>query len=258
MMPLHAHGDEEELFFVLGGAGLLVEDGRACAIGAGDCIVHRAGGRPHTLVAGDEPLDVVAFAEGSDTHLTWLPRAGVMWAGPHWLPADAPHPFAAEAAAGPLEVPPSGPRPAHVVALDDVVAVATERGPTSVVRRDLGRAAGSRRSGLRHVEISPGRRSHPRHCHAAEEELFVVLAGSGTLLLGDDEHALRSGSLVARPPGTGVAHAFAAGDDGLTLLAYGTRDPRDLCFYPDSGKVSFRGLGVVARVQAVEYWDGED
>ncbi len=38
-----------------------------------------------------------------------------------------------------------------------------------------------------------------------------------------------------------MAHAFRAGDDGMTLLMYGTRDPNDICFYPRSGKVFFTG-----------------
>jgi uncharacterized cupin superfamily protein len=97
-----------------------------------------------------------------------------------------------------------------------------------------------------------------------EEEIFVVLQGSGELLLwptGADEPELRAvqtGTTVARPPGTGVAHSFRAGDDGLTLLAYGTRDPGDICYYPRSGKVYLRGLGVIVRVELLDYWDGED
>ena len=31
----------------------------------------------------------------------------------------------------------------------------------------------------------------------------------------------------------------------LTLLAYGTRDPNDITHYPRSGKISFRGVGVI-------------
>jgi hypothetical protein len=31
-----------------------------------------------------------------------------------------------------------------------------------------------------------------------------------------------------------------------------------MCFYPRSNKISFRGLGVIARVERLEYWDGED
>lgn len=45
---------------------------------------------------------------------------------------------------------------------------------------------------------------------------------------------------------------------GLTYLAYGMRDPADVCFYPRSNKVAFRGIGVIARVESLDYWDGED
>ena len=99
--------------------------------------------------------------------------------------------------------------------------------------------------------------SSPPHCHSAEEELFVVLDGGGELLLGDDEHPVRPGSIVARPPGTGVSHAFRAGDAGLTLLAFGTRDPNDIVYYPRSGKVSLRGIRARFQVERVDYWDGE-
>jgi uncharacterized cupin superfamily protein len=65
--------------------------------------------------------------------------------------------------------------------------------------------------------------------------------------------------VIARPAGTGVAHTFRAGaDEELTFLAYGSCDPGDLCYFPRSGKVAVRGLGVVARLEAVDYWEGED
>jgi len=62
-----------------------------------------------------------------------------------------------------------------------------------------------------------------------------------------------------RLPGTGVPHAFRGGDEGMTLLMYGTRDPSDVCFYPRSGKVFFTGLGLITRVgEQIDYWHGED
>jgi uncharacterized cupin superfamily protein len=51
-----------------------------------------------------------------------------------------------------------------------------------------------------------------------------------------------------------VAHAFRG---PLTLLTYGTREPNDICFYPRSNKIGFWGVGVVARVESLDYWDGE-
>lgn len=239
-MPVHVHGDEEEITYVLAGDGLSWQDGEACAIAPGDTIVHVPDAETHTLLAGDGGLEVLAFASGTDTSLTYLPRAGVMWAGPRWVPLDAPHPFKAEAAAGALPRPAPGPRPANVVALAHVPA--QERGGAQL--RALGAAGGSRRSGLNHVTLPPGGDGAPAHCHALEEELFVVLDGAGTLTLGEDEHPLRAGSVVARPPATGVAHALRAGQEGLTYLAYGTRVAGDSVYYPQLGTVRLRGLGV--------------
>jgi uncharacterized cupin superfamily protein len=255
--PLHAHVDEEEIFFVLAGAGLSWQDDAVHEIGPGDAIVHLADGPAHTLIAGGaEPLDVLAYASGSPTGLTVMPRAGVTWVGSRWLPQDAPHPFAAEPPAG--ELPAAGARPSTIVALADVQPGLQDRGAVHRTRRDLGRAAGSQLAGLQHVTVPPGRRSSTRHCHSHDDELFVVLEGSAILLLGDERHPVRPGSIVARPPGTGVAHSFEAGDDGVVLLAYGTREPGDACWYPDSRKISSRGLGVIYRVEPLEYWDGEE
>ncbi len=145
---------------------------------------------------------------------------------------------------GPLERPEPGPRPANVVALADV-----DPGPFSqLTLRAIGRAAGAGKAGLNHVTLPPGVEGAPLHCHALEEELFVVLEGSGTLRLGEDEHPLRAGDVVARPPSTGVAHHLRAGDQGLIYLIYGTREPGDSVYYPELGKVRLRGLGVMIDV----------
>lgn len=256
-MPLHVHVDEEELFFVLSGRGWSWQDDASHEIAAGDFIVHRADREAHTLFGGhDEPLEVLAFASGSPTHLTLLPRANLAWAGSRWLPQDAPHPFNAEPPLG--EQLPVAPRPRTIVALGSVQPDLQDRGPVHRTRRDLGRAAGSRLSGLQHVTVQPGRRSSVRHCHSHDDEIFVVLEGSATLLLGDERTRVTPGTVVARPPATGVAHSFEAGDDGLVMLAYGTREPADTCWYPDSRKISFRGLGVICRVEPLDYWDGEE
>jgi uncharacterized cupin superfamily protein len=258
-MPVHVHADDEELFYVLDGEGLSWQDGRTYAVRAGDCILHLPETEPHTIIGAGSGLDVLAFSGGSDTGLTWLPRARAWWNGPHWLPHDGPNPFAAEEAAGPLDVPsPEPERPATIVAAADVPAEDfTGGGDVFAVRRDLGDVLGSARTGVGHLTVAPGALSSPPHCHAAEEEIFFVLDGDGTLLLGDEEHAVRAGSVIARAPGTGVAHAFRAGGEPLTLLAFGTREPNDIVFYPRSGKVGLRGIKARFFIERVEYWDGE-
>jgi len=263
--PLHLEGAEEEIFYVLAGSGVSVQsddgsDVEGYAVGPGDCIVHLPLRNAHTLHAGEDGLDVLAFGQRALAGgVTWLPRAGVAWLGETWSPvgADEDHPWTREAAAGPPEVDGLAERPGNIVNVLDLEPV--ERDGRTVGRRvrDPGRAAGSMRTGLRHAEVLPGKLNAPPHCHSAEEEIFVVLEGGGELLLGDESHAVRPGSVVARPPGTGVAHAIKAGTEGITVLAYGTREPNDICWYPRSGKVYFCGLGVIGRLEPAEFWDGE-
>lgn len=268
--PLHLEGAEEEIFYVLAGSGTSVqwegEDTLAYEVRPRDCIVHLPLENAHTLKAGEEGLDVLAFGQRTTAQgVTWLPRAGVAWLGETWAPvgAEEDHPWTREAAAGPPEIGEPAPRPANIVNVDDVEPV--ERDAATVGRRirDLARPAGSRRTGLRVADVLPGKLHTAPHCHSLEEEIFVVLEGTGELLLwepeGIVEHEVRPGSVVVRRAGTGVAHAFRGGAEGLRVLMYGTRDPGDMCFYPRSGKVLFRGIGLVTRLgDPVDYWDGED
>lgn len=72
-----------------------------------------------------------------------------------------------------------------------------------------------------------------------------------------EEIALRPGHRVARPPATRISHSFRAGPDGVTMLVYGTREPNDVCWYPRSRKIAWRGVGVIGRIETLEYFDGE-
>jgi uncharacterized cupin superfamily protein len=268
--PLHLEGAEEEIFFVVDGSGTSVQweggDTLGYPVRAGDCIVHLALENAHTLQAGADGLDVLAFGQRSYAGgVSWLPRAGVAWLGETWAPvgAEEDHPWTRESAAGPPEFEDRSERPSNIVNAEDVEPI--ERNGATVGRRtrDLGRPAGSVRTGLRLSEAVAGKLNAPPHCHSASEEIFVVLDGEGDLLLWEKdavtEHAVERGSVVARPAGTGVAHAFRAGDVGLTLLMYGTREPNDIVYYPRSEKVYFVGVDVVARLgERLDYWDGED
>jgi uncharacterized cupin superfamily protein len=262
--PAHEHGRSEEIFYVLDGAGVSWQRGRTAAIRAGDCIVYLARRGEHTLHA-EEPLDVLAFGTRAFDEATRLPRLGISTLGGRAVesvpgpPDGTPVQFVREGELGPPELPPEpGPRPRTIVGLEDVEADEVDRPRVARARRELGRAADAQISSLNWVRVAPGKLAHPQQCHTLEEKLFVILSGSGALLLGDDEIPVGPGHVIARPAGTGVAHTFRAGGEELTLLAYGSRDPGDICYFPHSGKIALRGLGVVARLAAADYWEGED
>ncbi len=267
--PLHLEGSEEEIFFVLAGDGLSVQDDgsgiEGYPVGQGDCLVHLALEHAHTLQAGPQGLTVLAFGQRHYAANTLLPRAGVSWLGPTWVLQGKPedHPWKREAAVGPPVVAEPSPRPLRIVNLDEVEEHA-RRGATVARRvRGLGRAAGSERTGLN---------LYPPHSHSAEEEIFVVLEGSGVVELwphpraaaeperwpgGHERHPVRAGHTIASPAGRGRPLAIRAGAEGLRVLAYGTRDANDITYYPRSGKVGLRGVGVIGRLEQLDYWDGE-
>jgi uncharacterized cupin superfamily protein len=140
--PLHRQTAEEEIFFVLGGSGICLLDGSAFDVRPGDCIVHRVR-ELHTLRAGEDGLDVLAFGTRGQTEAGHLPRAGVSWLGGSWVEVGVgENPWEREAAAGEPELPEIGARPASVVHVDDV------EGHHGGSWRLLARTAGAELSGL--------------------------------------------------------------------------------------------------------------
>jgi uncharacterized cupin superfamily protein len=223
-------------------------------VGASDFLVHLPEDRAHTLRAGPEGLDVLAYGQRKAHGNAVLPRAGVAWMWPGWVDVGGPHPWEREAAAGEPGVGEMSARPERIANLKDGIRFEL---PTGAIDLNLGDVIGSVDTGISHMTIPPGAEGYPPHCHAAEEELFVVLDGSGTVTIGEDTAEVRRGTVVSRPAGTGVAHSFVAGGNGLEYLAYSTREPNDVTYFPRSNKVNFRGIGFITRLERVDYWDGE-
>jgi len=259
--PPHGHARSEEIYFVLDGSGLSWQDEQVCEVSAGDTIVQVADHYEHTFRAGPEGLHLLVFGTRHPVEYGWLPRSRAQRFGFVWSEGRTDDPWEIETEVGDVEFADPGERPANVVNLDDLE-------PDADGDKAISAEAGSARTGLNWVRRAPGHEAAVPHCHSLEEEFFVVLDGSCTLELWptpvaaqrgaeQETHELRAGHVVARPPGTRIAHCFRAGPDGLTLLAYGTREPNDICFYPRSNKIYFRGAGLIARLEHLDYWDGE-
>jgi uncharacterized cupin superfamily protein len=260
--PPHSHGASEEIVFVLAGSGLSWQDEQVYEVAPGDCIVHLADHEEHTLRGGPDGLEVLIYGTRHPTELGWLPRSGAIRFGWPWVEGRTDDPWDVEAQADPLSFGEPAPRPRNIVNVDDSPA------RDAPDWRELADPAGSIRTGLSWLRLEPGGMGAPPHCHSAEEEVFVILEGGGTLELWPAPRAaqrgaaredvpVQAGHVVARPPATGIGHAFRAGDSGMTLLLYGTREPNDIAYYPRSNKINWRGVGVIGRIEHLDYWDGE-
>jgi uncharacterized cupin superfamily protein len=260
--PPHSHGASEEIYFVLSGSGLLWQDGEVHEVRPRDCVIQVADHFEHTFVGGPDGLEYLVYGTRHPTEIGWLPRSRAIRIGWPWVEGRDDDPWDVEAGVPPLEVGEPTPRPENLRNVDEV-ELGRDRNQT------WAGFEGSVLAGFAWEQLAAGKMGSVPHCHSEEEEIFVILEGSATLHLSPsplklergaepEQYELRPGHVVSRPPGTGVSHHFIAGDEGCTMLVYGTRKPNDMCFYPRSSKISWRGLGVIGRVEHLHYWDGEE
>ena len=74
--------------------------------------------------------------------------------------------------------------------------------------------------------VKPGQRQAFGHRHEQDEEVYVVVEGSGRMRLGDDDDRGRARwTRSASRPASGAS--FEAGPEGLQVLAFGTHTEGD-------------------------------
>lgn len=115
--------------------------------------------------------------------------------------------------------------------------------------------------------LAPGKRGCPYHYHHAQEEMFIVLEGQGTLRVAGEMLAVSAGDVVFIPPGPEYPHQFINTSDApMKYLSISTKDTPEICFYPDSDKYmaytlrNARGerfAGIHRAKDDLDYWDGE-
>src|SRR5262245_30848157 len=234
--PPHSHGASEELYFILAGSGLAWQDGEVHEVRPLDCVIQQADHFEHTFVAGPDGLEYLVFGTRHLTEVAWLPRSRAIRIGWPWVEGREDNPWDVEATVEPLSYREPAPRPDNI---RNVAEVETESERNQTVAY-FTPGETTKLAGLGWEKLAPGKMGSVPHCHSEEEEIFVILEGSATLHLWPspgpaargaerEEHVLRPGHVVARPPGTRVSHHFVAGPEGCTMLVYGTRKPNDMC-----------------------------
>jgi uncharacterized cupin superfamily protein len=126
----------------------------------------------------------------------------------------------------------------------------------------IGPLLGARDLGYSYDVVPAGKRSCPFHSHRAEEEMFFIVRGSGTLRYGSETRRIRAGDVICCPTGgADTAHQIVNDSDAeLAYLSISTRMAAEVCEYPDSGKVGAYGgelRHMTQRHHHVDYWTGE-
>ena len=92
-------------------------------------------------------------------------------------------------------------------------------GPPDLEFRLGGLALELEQSGLSYQQIPPNYRFPYGHTHKVQEEVFVVVDGSGRMKLDDEIIEVKKLDVVRVPPGTW--RGYEAGPDGLEILVFG-------------------------------------
>jgi uncharacterized cupin superfamily protein len=123
----------------------------------------------------------------------------------------------------------------------------------------IGPLIGAKDLGYSYDVVPPGKCSCPFHSHRAEEEMFFIVRGEGTLRYGDETRKIRAGDVICCPiGGPESAHQIVNDSDSeLAYLSVSTRMPAEVCEYPDSKKIGAYGGGMrhlTRDDQSIDYW----
>jgi mannose-6-phosphate isomerase-like protein (cupin superfamily) len=113
--------------------------------------------------------------------------------------------------------------PAYTITnLMDIEDAASGRAP-GVQARFARSHIDSEHIGLTRITYEPDTRSPMGHSHREQEEVYLILAGSGRIKLDDDVIDLRPWDVVRVAPTT--VRGFHSGPEGLDLIAIGSARP---------------------------------
>lgn len=131
----------------------------------------------------------------------------------------------------------------------------------------LGTGTAALKLGASFDVVAPGKRSCPYHFHYAQEEMFIVIEGEGTLRVAGEMLPIRAGDVMFIPPGPAYPHQIINTSAApLKYLSISTKDNPEVVEYPDSGKYLASaerdgdryGFARMHREKDdLDYWDGE-
>jgi uncharacterized cupin superfamily protein len=111
--------------------------------------------------------------------------------------------------------------------------------------------------------ILPGKVNYPYHYHTANEEVFYIMSGQGTLKTPEGEKNVSEGDVIVMPAHENGAHQLInTSNSPLVYLEVKTSTIPEICIQPDSEKLVViappKFFGKAFKIDSdVNYLDGE-
>ncbi|WP_374314503.1 cupin domain-containing protein [Dongia sp.] len=280
--PAHYHMLEEEHVFILEGhlTARIGDDRYEMKAGdyvcfpagqkAGHCLQNNGTATCRYVIVGERnPNEVVVYPDSNKVLIRALGRRKILDLAATRSYWDGEDTGLAPGAPPPADIPATVPE-ATAKPCPPISSAAVEREETSIGKHFGGTARHLTHAAIGaeyHVGVmiespAPGRRLAPLHYHMLEEEQALILEGDVRLFLGEETFDLKAGDYVCFPAGQKIGHSFMnSGTGPCSYLMIGTRNPADVCVYPQSNKLAVNALKSKDDIFDMgglrRYWDGE-
>jgi len=279
--PYHLHLAQWELFVVRAGHGRVRAPDGETPVKSGDVFFHPPG-TPHQLTgAGPTDLEVLIITDNPQLDSCFYPDSDKWSLRPpgklfritetdYFDGEDNPVPGAtAFSPAPPPSATPVAPFASRLIHLD-AVPLENWESPGKKFRsayREVSLALGAKPNtptgvgghpfDLEVGKLAPGQCGCPYHCHSSQWELFLFRSGTATVRTPAGTQVFGPGDIVLQPPGE--AHQFTnTGPDELLYSLVADNPTTDIWHYPDSKKWGHSTTRDFFRMNAADYWDGEE
>ncbi|SEK95643.1 Uncharacterized conserved protein, cupin superfamily [Roseateles sp. YR242] len=132
----------------------------------------------------------------------------------------------------------------------------------------LAEGTAARKMGASVDIVQPGMCTCPYHLHHAQEEMFIVLEGQGTLRVAGEMLPIKAGDVIFIPAGPEYPHQIInSSSEPIKYLSISTMEQPEICEYPDSNKFmaesakhnGTRAFEVIRKLKEgdLDYWVDE-
>ena len=110
--------------------------------------------------------------------------------------------------------------------------------------------------------LEPGKVNYPYHYHSAQEEVFYIISGNGTLKTSKGEKEIKEGDVIIMPPNENGAHQIKnTSEKPLVYLDIDAINSPEVIFYPELEKIMVmakNGFRKTYKINSnVNYLEGE-